>query len=137
MQKPFLLIYEDDPSQQKLYSLIAPKLGWDCVIVGTCKEAAQAVKYAFFDALVMSLDKNEMKDFKCLSMVNEITARQNYYLPVLAATAFAMPEDVERTRRAGIQDHLSKPFTIEEFKRRIIRLITYFGKRVRFKNINK
>ncbi len=125
MERPLLLIYEDDPSQQKLYSLIAPKLGWDCVIVGTCMEAAQAVKYAFFDALVMSLDRHEMKTFECLTAVKEITARQNYYLPILAATSFAMPDEVERTRRAGIHDHLAKPFTIEEFRRRVLRLIKY------------
>lgn len=125
MRTPLLLIYEHDPSQQKLYSLIAPRLGWDCVIVGSCKELAQAVKYAFFDALIISLDKDEMKNFECITKVKEITAKQKYFLPVLAATSFAMPDEVERTRKAGVHDHMTKPFSIEEFKRRVIRVIQY------------
>jgi CheY-like chemotaxis protein len=37
--------------------------------------------------------------------------------PVVAMTAHVLPEDVERCRVAGMDDHLPKPVTLERLRR--------------------
>ena len=44
-------------------------------------------------------------------------------VPIIAMTANAFSEDVERSRKAGMTEHLSKPLNAETLKKAILRNI--------------
>ncbi len=79
-------------------------------IVENGKQALEEYKNGKFDLVLMDVHMPEMDGYEATKQIrnweslNELTP-----IPVLALTANAMKEDIEKTRKAGCNLHLSKP----------------------------
>jgi len=86
------------------------------------ESALEALQNGCFDALVLDINLGGGHDgIDVLHALRELDAYQ--HVPVIALTAYAMPEDRDRFLDAGFDAYLSKPFTKQEITDAIDRLL--------------
>lgn len=114
MQQPVILVVEDNPTLQKMVTLMAKRRGVDAVICGTCEEARNVVKAdgSRFSLVLMDWSLPDQDGLACTGMLREILTRN---VPIVAMTGHAMPGDREACIAAGMDDYLGKPFSFDDF----------------------
>lgn len=116
---PLVLIVEDDRLQQKLYNLIAEQVQMTPVIVASCRDAVEAAAGSRFDLIFLDLQMPDASGIECADRLRLVPNVRDNSTPIIAVTAHAMPGDRERCLNAGMDDYLSKPFTLLELKNKI------------------
>jgi CheY-like chemotaxis protein len=116
---PLVLIVEDDKLQQKLYNLIAEQVQMMPVIVDSCRDAVEAATSSRFDLIFLDLQMPDSNGIQCADRLRLVQKVRDNGTPIIAVTAHAMPGDRERCLSAGMDDYLSKPFTLLELKNKI------------------
>jgi CheY-like chemotaxis protein len=107
-----VLVAEDVSVNQELISLFLEPIGCDLTIVSNGKAAVKAVQAAAFDVVLMDM---QMPVLDGLEATRRIRALGGYgaTLPIIALTGNVLPEQIARCREAGMDDHVSKPFTAQ------------------------
>jgi CheY-like chemotaxis protein len=122
--KPSLLVVEDDPVQQKVIQMLCERYDYHAVFVSTGLEALRALETCdgCFDAVLMDIKMPDMNGLECAAAVRKQEAEKgSQRVPIIAVTAYAMSGDREKCLAAGMDDYLSKPFTIEDFRAILLR----------------
>lgn len=126
MRKPNLLILEDDPMQQKLYQVICERFSFNYRILGTSGELLNLLRQdgVGFDICLCDWSLREESGLECIKQIRDIN-RQTHRrgLPIIMVTAHAMSGDREICLRAGSDDYLAKPFTLEQFHFMVMRWV--------------
>ena len=117
--KPLVLVVDDNAGQQKLFLLISDALGMVAHIVGNCDEAVAASTYFCFDVILMDIQLGGENGLSCTQRIREIDKLKGRHTPIIAVTALAMSGDKEKCLAAGMDDYLSKPFTMGELKEKL------------------
>ncbi len=117
---PSVLIIEDDLLQRKLYKLIASQVEMKPTIVGDGAAAVIAAGLFDFALVIMDLQMPDSDGFLCAKSLRQLPRISSNGTPIIAVTAHAMPGDRERCLAAGMDDYLSKPFTLLELRTKII-----------------
>ena len=116
---PLVLIIEDDKMQQRLYNMIADQVQMTPVIVDCCREAIKVASGSRFDLIFVDLQMPDADGVECVARLRLVDSVRENDVPIIAVTAHAMPGDRERCLSAGMDDYLSKPFTLLELKNKI------------------
>jgi two-component system sensor histidine kinase/response regulator len=107
-----ILLVEDNLINQQVALGILQMLGYGVTVVSNGREALEAHAEGAFDLALMDCDMPEMDGFEA---TRQIRARERTSgvarLPIVALTANAMAQDREACLVAGMDDHLSKPFS--------------------------
>lgn len=107
-----VLIAEDNLINQKVASRLLEKLGYQADVVANGLEALEAVARQPYDVIFMDLQMPEMDG---LHASKEICRLYPDKRPrIVALTANAMKEDMERCFAAGMDDFVSKPVKPKE-----------------------
>jgi CheY-like chemotaxis protein len=114
MHQPMILVVEDNPTLQKMVSLMAKRRGVETVVVGSAGEAVQEVQAGpeRFFLILMDLSLPDASGLECTARLRPILRT---HVPIVAMTGHAMPGDREACLDAGMDDYLCKPFTFDEF----------------------
>jgi CheY-like chemotaxis protein len=64
-----------------------------------------------------------MDGLECTQLLRESEATLGYRVTVIAITAHAMLGDKQKCLEAGMDDYLSKPYTSEQFRNKILKWI--------------
>ncbi|MEO0415289.1 MAG: response regulator, partial [Verrucomicrobiota bacterium] len=109
-----ILLVDDNQINRTLGTKILNKMGYTNTKLATDGvEATKLVMEDDFDLVLMDLDMPMMDG---LTATREIRSR-GVNLPIVAATAAAMPGDRERCMSAGMNGYISKPLARDELKR--------------------
>ena len=110
-RKPHVLLAEDGLDNQRLFRFILEKGNIDVTIANNGREAIDKIRDGSddFDVVLMDL---EMPVLDGYSATQELRAN-GYERPIVALTAHAMPEVVERCHANGFSDYASKPIRRE------------------------
>ena len=92
-------------------------------IVADCEEAVAASTYFCFDVILMDVQLTGESGLSCTKRIREIDTTKGRHTPIIAVTAHAMLGDKERCLESGMDDYLSKPFTMAELKKKLARWI--------------
>ena len=114
-----MLVAEDNPVNQMVVRGLLGKLGIACELVGNGREAVNRVMQTGgqFALVLMDCEMPEMDGYQATQAIRELEqAQQRPALPVLALTAHALQEHVERCRQAGMNGHLAKPLSLESLR---------------------
>lgn len=121
---PYVLVAEDDPTNQVLISGQLSELGCRSLVVADGMAALQACERQDFDLLITDV---HMPRLDGLGLASEIRRRERDNdldrLPIVALTARAFNEDIERCLAAGMDDHVAKPASLRDLYRCLRRWI--------------
>jgi CheY-like chemotaxis protein len=120
MKKKILLV-EDTPMSIAVVTKEIEHLGYECVVAKDGEEAVKKAVEHIPDLIVMDISLPKMDGLQATAELRKNPRTQA--IPVLAATARAMPGDRERCKEAGCDDYLSKPFGHKELGARIEKLL--------------
>ena len=108
-----ILLVEDNPINQKVFEMIAKKLNFNFACAQNGLEAVNMHRAKPYDVIFMDV---QMPVMDGLSATEEIRKHdQNVHIIGLSANAFK--EDIEVGRKAGMNQYLSKPVTIEKIQK--------------------
>ena len=101
-------------------------LGYAVQTVETGQQAVDAVRAEPFDLVLMDVHLPELDGLAVTAAIRqqERAAGHGRHLPIVAVTADALAGDVEKSRAAGMDDHLSKPVTLERLAAVVERWMT-------------
>lgn len=119
-----ILVAEDHDVNQVLIGEMLTRLGYEYELAIDGAEAVAMIRKAEFaenqyDLALMDLQMPYVDGFKATRMVREqgIDAKT---LPIIALTANAFEQDIERCFEAGMQAHLAKPLAIEALRKTVL-----------------
>src|SRR6267378_4107243 len=109
-----ILLVEDNLINQQVALGILQIQGYSVTVANNGREALDAHEQGAFDLILMDCHMPEMDGFEA---TREIRGRERSSIgkrvPIIALTANAMAQDREECLNAGMDDHLSKPFSMQ------------------------
>jgi two-component system CheB/CheR fusion protein len=111
-----VLVVEDNPLLRKLLERQLQSIGLQCVIVSSAKEALQKASSREFDIILLDCQLPDVDGFEATRMIRRCEPGGKH-VPIIAITASAMIGDKEKCLSSGMDDYLSKPYTLDGFKR--------------------
>ncbi len=110
-----ILLAEDNTVNQVVAQEILDVLGCQSTTVENGLEAVEAVSNEKYDLLLMDCQMPELDGYKATQSIR-VREQQNggQRIPIIALTANALEGDREKALAAGMDDYLSKPFTLEQ-----------------------
>lgn len=112
-----LLVAEDDPVNQKMISTILKKAGVQADMAENGREMINYLKTnQHYDLILSDIHMPEMDGYEAANFI-----RKNLHLdiPILAMTATVMQGEKENCLYAGMNDFISKPFSIQELLQKV------------------
>jgi PAS domain S-box-containing protein len=107
-----LLIAEDNLVNQQVALAMIKREGFDVTVANNGAEALQAYHGGDFDVVLMDCHMPEMDGFEATRQIRRSeTQTGRKRIPIIALTANAMQQDRDECLKAGMDDHLSKPYT--------------------------
>jgi CheY-like chemotaxis protein len=128
-----VLLAEDNPVNQELARTMLEDLGCTVVLVENGQQAVDAISDAPFDRMqrgydvvLMDCQMPVLDGFEATRQIRRWEAQNNHNrpLPIVALTANALAGDRERCLKSGMNDYLSKPFTLEQLGALVKRWMT-------------
>ena len=104
-----VLVVDDEEEVRKYVVTALRSAGVDVRSASSAKEALDALDEWAADVVLTDLAMPHADGFDLLHWIRNAAAERIRGVPVVALTAFAMPEDRERVREAGFQGFLAKP----------------------------
>lgn len=74
-----------------------------------------------FDIILMDVMMPIMNGYKATRQIRKLDRADAKTVPIIAMTANAFAEDVEESKNAGMNEHISKPLDIDKVKAAIVR----------------
>jgi signal transduction histidine kinase/CheY-like chemotaxis protein len=119
-----VLVVEDNEINRKFAEALLRKLCCTFASAGNGREALEAISQGPYDVVLMDCMMPEMDGYEATRRLRAREARAGVRrLPVIALTASASSGDVEKCREAGMDDYLSKPYTVDALRTRISRWV--------------
>jgi CheY-like chemotaxis protein len=101
-----ILIVEDSLDNQLLAQQYILKEGAEVIIANNGLEALRAMTLHTFDLVLMDMQMPVMDGYTATLELRD----KGFTIPIIALTANAMKEDLERCLHSGCNDYLCKPF---------------------------
>jgi PAS domain S-box-containing protein len=117
-----VLLVEDNTINQEIVLGLLENSG---IIIDVANNGQEAVnKYnanpSKYELILMDLQMPVMDGYEATKNIREI----NKNIPIVALTANAMKEDVQRTQEAGMNDHLNKPIEVDKLYETLLKYIS-------------
>ena len=114
-----VLVVEDNTVNQIVAVRLLQNLGYKCDVAANGVEAIQALLSLPYDVVLMDCQMPELDGFQATLRIRELekTGELQTHIPIIGLTANAMQEDRERCARAGMDDYVTKPVSVEQFAR--------------------
>jgi len=108
-----ILLVEDNSVNQKVARSMLEYLGLTVDVSNNGAEAIEAVSRNMYDLILMDCQMPEMDGYSATMIIREKEVCQvEGRIPIIALTGHAMRGDSERCLAAGMDDYLSKPFSL-------------------------
>lgn len=109
------LIVDDNEINAEIAGEILSMTGMQIEYATNGKEALDRmmeVEVGYYDIVFMDIQMPLMNGYKATAAIRELSGEYYKNLPILAMTANAFSEDVQMSRAAGMNEHISKPVDI-------------------------
>jgi signal transduction histidine kinase/CheY-like chemotaxis protein len=108
-----VLIVDDNPVNLIVARKMVEKFGAEVTTIDSGLKAIKLVTEKEFDLVLMDIQMPELDGHDTTRQLREL----NYTKPIVALSASAYKEDIQNSFKAGMNDHLQKPFTEAELFR--------------------
>jgi len=120
--KHALLYIEDNPANLNLVKQLVARR--DDLVLLTAQEPEEGLRIIDnneLDAVLLDINLPVMSGFEVLAVIRD--AERTRDLPVIALSANAMPDDIQRGLDAGFDDYITKPIQIDQFFQALDRIL--------------
>ena len=120
----FLCAEDNDLNAEILRSMLDLK-GASCVICSNGKQVVEAFEESEpdqYDAVLMDVQMPVMNGYEAFRRIRTSRRPLGKTIPIIAMTANAFSEDVNRSLKAGMDAHVSKPIDLELLEKELWRL---------------
>ncbi len=125
MARDLILIVEDNEKNRKLVRDVLQFKGYQTVEATTAEEGLEIARTHKPALILMDIQLPGMDGFAALSQLKVHPMTRT--IPVIAVTAFAMLQDLQKIREAGFDAYQTKPIRIKEFTEKVEKV---FGKKL-------
>lgn len=116
-----LLVAEDDSINQKMVNAILKKAGVQADMVSNGREMIDYLESGnHYDLILSDIHMPEMDGYEAAVIIRK---KLNLNIPILAMTATVMQDEKENCLYAGMNDFISKPFTLQELLKKIAKYV--------------
>ncbi len=119
-----LLIAEGNDLNYEILEEQLEMYGIHCVRAVNGKECVQLFEIdpsGTYDAILMDMQMPVMNGLDATRAIRRLPSPESKQIPIIALTANAYLEDVQKCKEAGMNDHMSKPVQIEQIIRTVER----------------
>jgi PAS domain S-box-containing protein len=117
-----VLLVEDAVDARELVAMLLRERGAEVLTAAVASEAMERLGEALPDVLVSDIGLPGEDGHALLQRVRAWTEARDQWVPAIALTAYASPEDARRAYRAGFQVHLAKPIEVSALVDAVARL---------------
>jgi len=123
-----ILVIEDNLINQKLASTLFKRLGHAVDVALNGKLGVDMYKEKHYDLILMDIQMPVMTGIEATISIREYEKQQKKAEPVviLAVTTFNYPSDKDNCLRAGMNDHVSKPYKPIDILHKVAQHIPFF-----------
>ena len=108
------LIVEDDQANQVIAETLLNKIGISCDIANNGEEAIEILKVKDYDFALMDINMPGADGLDTGKWIREYSDSHDRFMPIFALTSFSSEQHTEEIKNAGINEHLKKPFSLEQ-----------------------
>lgn len=117
--KGSVLVVEDSATNQMLLRILLEQYGLRVSVASDGAEGIDKAQKEKFDLILMDIQMPRINGFDAVR-----TLRQNGIgTPIIALTAHAMKEDLDRSIEVGCNDYISKPIDRRQFKQLLVHFL--------------
>jgi signal transduction histidine kinase/CheY-like chemotaxis protein len=117
-----ILLVEDNTTNQEIILGLLENSGIIIDIANNGQEAIDMYNNTKYELILMDLQMPIMGGYEATKIIRE--TKNGKDIPIVALTANAMKEDVEKTKAVGMNEHLNKPIDVEKLYETLIKYIT-------------
>ena len=117
-----VLLVEDNEINQEVAQELLTKAGMSVTLAANGQEALELIEGQDFDGVLMDIQMPVMDGYTATQRLREDERFKS--LPVIAMTANAMADDIDRCLSSGMNGHISKPINVTEMFRTMAQWIT-------------
>ncbi|MFC4308699.1 PAS domain S-box protein [Steroidobacter flavus] len=118
---PRVLVVEDHAVNRMLATRLLAKLGCEVEFAENGLIACERASLQSYDLIFMDCQMPEMDGFEATRAIREREQVLGRHTPIVALTANAMSEDRDRCLQAGMDDYITKPYSVADFERTLQR----------------
>jgi len=112
-----VLVVEDNEVNRMIATQTLESLGLDVLEASDGLEALDLLEHRVVDLILMDCQMPVMDGYEATEAIRRREAeRGRARVPILALTADAFDDDADRSRQAGMDAHLAKPYTREQLR---------------------
>ena len=115
-----ILLVEDNAINQEIILGLLENSGIDIDVANNGQEAVDKFNANEYELIFMDINMPVMNGYTATMLIRET----NKELPIIALTANAMKEDIEKTLAAGMNEHLNKPINVNKLYEVLLRYLS-------------
>lgn len=109
-----VLIVDSDPDSRYLLRMIFERYGVETIAATSAGEALEILKQVKPDLLISEIRLPKEDGYWLMQKVKALESAEQVHIPAIALTVHAREDDRVRALSAGFEEHLPKPFDIDE-----------------------
>ncbi len=115
--KKHILLVDDNHINQRISKFHLEKMGLKVDQAYNGQEALSKYCQNNYDLIVLDIQMPIMDGYEVAKAIRDVEKNTARHIPIIALTANAMKGDKEKYLNAGMDDYISKPFTLDTFSK--------------------
>jgi len=116
-----ILLVEDNATNLQVGQALLEALGCSVSTARNGLEAVAAYRDVSFDLVLMDCQMPEMDGYEAARAIRQLETVRGRTTPIVALTAHALDDSRDKSLEAGMNDHLTKPFTMAALTGKLVR----------------
>lgn len=114
-----VLVVDDNKINLKVLSKLVARLGYEYEVALSGQEALNSYDKNEFDLVLLDLQMPHMDGFEVCDAIREREKNSGNSIPVIAVSANCQKAIIEKCKKEGFDDYISKPINKEQLKSRL------------------
>lgn len=113
VEHKIILVVEDNEINKKIVYGFLKQLGYKYISASNGKEAVDILEENSVDLVLMDIQMPILDGYEATEIIRKKEASLGKHTPIIAMTAYAMIGDREKFIKCGMDNYISKPFSID------------------------